>query len=381
MSHAVSPSSPDLLVAEDSAGHLHWLAGMLEQAGFRVRPAHGGTAVVEAACRQPPDLVLLDLDLPDISGGEVCRRLKAEPATSDIPVLFLCDNGLPGAKDRALAAGGADCITRPVQLAELVNRVRTQLLLRNHQRELDACLAQIKAQERLRDNLVQMAAHDMRSPLSVILMGLDILREAVAEESPAALPVLRNLSQSAICLREMISQFLDVSRLESNQLPVAREPCDLVLLTKSVLTSLAGVFGKREVGRELPETCVVPCDGQLIRRVIANLVANALKHTSERTEVRVRLACEPDWARVMVTNNGPGIPADLRQRIFEKFGQNDLHDCGVSSGLGLTFCRLAIDAHGGQIGIESDPGRGTTFWFTLPMDPAASAAPLRTGID
>ncbi len=150
--------------------------------------------------------------------------------------------------------------------------------------------------------------------------------------------------------------------------------CDVVRIAADLVSDMQSLKGAREMILDAPPAPVtVVADGDLLLRVIQNLLGNALKFTS--SDGRIRLSIEPDGNRVCVTvrDNGPGIPAEYQGRIFEKFGQIEARSNGkkYSTGLGLTFCKLAVEAHGGSIGVESEVGKGSTFWFVLPKDGAA----------
>jgi signal transduction histidine kinase len=159
-----------------------------------------------------------------------------------------------------------------------------------------------------------------------------------------------------------------VSKIEAGELRPNLTECDLVEVVRAGATRLDLLRGERSVHVECPaETIPVHLDPDLISRVIQNLVGNAYKFTSQSGSVRVRIERFAQRARVSVVDDGPGIPADQHKRIFEKFGQVASARPRVGTGLGLTFCRLAVQAHAGSIGVESAPGKGSTFWFELPL--------------
>ncbi len=166
----------------------------------------------------------------------------------------------------------------------------------------------------------------------------------------------------------MVSSVLDVSRLETGKMPLNRQACDLAVVAREVVDSLGPAVGQRRLSVESEAAPVLAFgDPEIIRRVIANLLGNALKFTPKDGQILVTVSRKDSMARVAVTDNGKGIPAEYHARIFEKFGQVDKQAPRQSTGLGLTFCKLAVEAHGGQIGVESEIGKGSTFRFTLPV--------------
>jgi len=165
----------------------------------------------------------------------------------------------------------------------------------------------------------------------------------------------------------MVGSILDVSKMGAGEMKLQREPVDLSALIRAVLATNQPFPGNRMVTLDAQESSyAVTADPGLIRRVIHNLLSNALKYTQEGGDVRIVITPSDNEIRVAVTDTGPGIAPEDHQRIFEKFGQVENREHRLGTGLGLTFCKMAIEAHGGSIGVESKIGKGSTFWFTLP---------------
>jgi two-component system sensor histidine kinase/response regulator len=362
-----SSPPPNILVVDDTPANLQLLVGMLKEQGFKVRPVPSGEMALRAVQASRPDLILLDITMPGMDGYEVIARLKADDATRDIPVLFISALNDTADKVRSFHAGGVDYITKPFQLEEVEARVRTHLELRRQRAELKRSYEQLRELERLRDDLTQMIVHDMRSPLVGLQLSMEVLALSEFTHDPSNAAMLRNANQAIAVLIQMVNQVLDVSRIESGKVKVNRTSCDLAALARGVLDSTRVLAGQKAVSAEIGETVMAEADADLIKRVLENLVGNALKFTSSTGRVRVKVSQEAEAAKVEVCDNGPGIaPAD-HQRIFEKFGQLEGREKFRGSGLGLTFAKLAIEAHGGVIGVISAPGEGSTFWFTIPL--------------
>lgn len=360
-----------IMLVDDTPANLDLLGEMLRSRGYRVVAFPSGPLALAAAARHPPDLILLDIDMPDMNGFEVCERLKtsAVPVVREIPVIFLSALTETADKLRAFALGGVDYITKPFQFDEAVARVRTHLQLRAQQRALAAANERLRHLEETRDALVHMVVHDMRSPLTVVMSNLEWLEEV--PHDPDVVQALVDSSAACRGLAAMINSLLDVSRLEAAQLPVESASTDLRVLATEVFQTVHALREGRRFDLELPETLsAVCCDPGLVRRVLNNLLDNALKFTGEHGVVRLRLShsANPGAVRFEIEDDGPGIPPALHARIFDKFFQVDARKQGVkrSTGLGLTFCKLAVEAQGGRIGVDSDTGRGSRFWFELP---------------
>jgi PAS domain S-box-containing protein len=254
--------------------------------------------------------------------------------------------------------------------AESANRATSEALS-----QLDQNFKKLKKLEDLRDQLTHMIVHDLKSPLSAIGGYLDILRSQTAGRLPAdeaeciaeALSLTRKMG-------EMILSMLDLHRLDNNEMPLNRQSCDLAQLARDAID----LVGRRDRGPRLSaEAPAGPamafCDPEVIRRVIVNLLDNALKFTPESGWIEVRVEPGGTMTRVSVKDSGSGIPPEFHKKIFQRFAQVETRK--YSTGLGLAFCDMAVRAHGGMIGVESQPGKGTTLWFVLPVAPAANPAP------
>jgi two-component system, sensor histidine kinase and response regulator len=342
---------------------------MLGGQGFEVRPVTTGRQALLAAERVQPALILLDINMPDINGYEVCERLKANPALADIPVIFLTALTDVADKVRAFQVGGVDYITKPFQLEEVHARVQTHLALRQARLELADSLAKLHAVENLKDNLVNMIVHDMRSPLMALSGHLELVTESCSSLDDTARDDLQIAARLADRVAQMANDLLDVGRLENNKMPLERASHDIATTANAVLASLEVLDPGRVLEVEVPPGLHMWCDERVIRRVVENLAGNAIKHTPSTGRVTVRAMLNSSCVRIEVKDEGQGISDEAKLNLFEKFAaveqrqQRKYH----SAGLGLAFCKLAVHAHGGQIGVEDNLPRGSTFWFELPL--------------
>jgi signal transduction histidine kinase len=378
--NAAPAAAPDatILLVDDNAANLQVLRESLAGLGGRILVAKSGPAALAIVERAVPDLVLLDIMMPEMDGFEVCRRLKQDERFASIPVLFLSALSDTADKVRAFAAGGVDYVTKPFQVEEVRARVATHLGLRRLQgqleaanRELTAGYERLRELEALRDDLVNMVVHDLRNPLTAIALFATLLEESEGERlTEKGRGNLGRIAKSADVLIEMISSMLDVSKMESGQMTIARAPCDLAAIAREVVARLEGLALGRELTIEGPaQPAPLEGDEQLLSRLLQNLVGNALKFAPpDGGWVRVGLEPGERSVRCTVRDNGPGIPREHQQRVFDKFWQAEARQRGhkYSSGLGLTFCKMVVEAHGGSIGVESEVGAGSCFWFELP---------------
>lgn len=367
----------DIMVVDDTAANLQVLNAMLRRRGFKVRPVPNGRLALKAAEAQPPDLILLDINMPEMDGYEVCTRLKEHPALRNIPVIFLSALHEPLDKVEAFARGGVDYITKPFQIEELEARIAThleihrlRLALEDKNRTLDASNVRLRELESLRDSLTSMLVHDMRAPLSGIYSYLQLLELDLADKlEEQQRRDFAQAMQSSQTLIRMISDILDVSRMEEARMPLCMQVCEIQPLAEKGVADLGGLSRGRALRWDSPaEPLRASCDAELVRRIVANLVGNALKFSPPDKEIVLSFSRAEGMARIAVTDAGGGIPVEAQSTIFEKFLQVEkgARRPRGATGLGLAFCKLAVNAQGGDIGVESEPGEGgSTFWFTL----------------
>ena len=359
-----------ILMVDDNPANLQVLTSMLKQSGWRPRPVTSGQLGLQAARKEPPDLILLDVNMPEMNGYEVCKQLKADARLADIPVIFVSALGETMDKVRGFSVGGVDYITKPFQLDEVKARVTTHLELRRQRRELQASYEKLRESERMRDSLVHMIVHDLRSPLTAISAYLELFGQAAKEKLGAETQEdVANAFHATRSMIRMINGILDVSKMEAQMMKLDLRECDLVQVVGQSLDDLESLVGARRLAFERPAAPAgVLADHEIVLRIVQNLLANALRFTPADGEVRVGVVAEAEHMRVFVADTGPGIPPDFRESIFDKFVQVDGSALprNRSTGLGLAFCKMAVEAHGGRIGVDSELGKGSNFWFTLP---------------
>ena len=235
--------------------------------------------------------------------------------------------------------------------------------------------AKLRSTLETRDELTHMIVHDLRSPLTVVTGYMDALQEIAANKlSPTEAEFVAAAQRGADSLNEMISTLLDVGRLEAGEMPLRLQPHNVAEIARKAASRFSPALKKRTLQCEAPRSPVVAaCDADVIRRVLENLISNAVKFTASDGTIRINVQSNETDVTISVVDNGQGIPPDQHKHIFEKFGQTESgSEHRHSTGLGLAFCRLAVEAHRGKIGVQSQPGKGSTFWFNLPIrDPAS----------
>jgi signal transduction histidine kinase len=277
-------------------------------------------------------------------------------------------------KVKGFDCGGVDFVDKPFWPKEVKARVATHIQLKEQKRELATQLSRLKELEQLRDDLVHMVVHDMRSPIGVMKVYLDFLHEdgvGVFDDQQ-----MKNIEEAMSCaekLNDIAESLLDVSRLESGKMPLTKEPCDLVEIVSKAAETPPYPFEDRKAKLSIQtKTAMVECDPGLIRRVLKNLVGNAFKFTPSSGKVAVEIEKRQGNVHISVKDTGEGIPEEFLDKIFQKFISRQSarrRKKYYSTGLGLAFCKLAVEAHGGTIEVESQLGTGSCFRFTLPLAP------------
>jgi two-component system sensor histidine kinase/response regulator len=357
-----------IIVVDDNPNNLKLLEGMLHNSGFAVRLFPRGELALTAASVNPPDLILLDIMMPVMDGYAVCAKLKADPLLADIPVIFLSALNDTSDKVKAFQAGGVDYISKPFQIEEVRARIETHLEIKRQRRLLQENFEKLQQLEKLRDNLVHMIVHDMRSPLTIINGMHEILEKFDGTNlSPDGLKRLQSANKRTEELIALVNSLLDISKLESGNMKLNIVNFDVVTLIKSITSNMADAFIEHTISLVLPEsTELIFGDQSLISRVVQNLLNNAIKYSPKGTEIRVSIQLSDNEVRIVIEDHGAGIIPEYQAKIFDKFFQ--IGHNKNSSGLGLTFCKLAVEAHGGKIGVESEVGQGSKFWFDLPKE-------------
>ena len=368
-----------ILIADDEAANRQLLSSVLQFEGYEVVEAEDGKETLERIAETNFDVILLDVMMPYFTGYEVCERLQDDPKTEHIPVLMVTALESRSECLHAMEVGGSDFITKPVDTRYLRLRVRNAVHRKQLGDRVRAQFAQLQELEEKRDELVQMVVHDMRSPLGTIGGFAELLHLTHEEElSESGREFLSLIQHEVKSLEGMVSDILDVSRSEDSTLPLDRDSCDLHRLLLDTAASFPKLTGHPPIDVEVntPNT-VANCDGTLIRRVLENLTGNALKFTPAEGRIVINLeAPDEKHLRVTVRDTGSGIPAEALGGIFDKFSQAPGAKGKVkrSSGLGLAFCKMAVEAHGGNVGVVSEMGRGSIFWFDLPAGEAVLLA-------
>ncbi len=351
-----------ILVVDDSVQNRMVAVGHLEAAGYEVESVGTGDEALAYLRGNRVDLVVLDVLMPGMGGFEVCKRIRAMPQLASVPVMFLTALGDREATQPALDAGGDDLLPKPFQRAELLLRVRSLIRQRHTALELAAQNDKLKKLEQDKRRITQLIVHDLKGPATALLANAELLKSG---QLPADLAdVVDDIEIAAIHLDRTVRNLLDLSRAENVGLSVQLEPFDLRALVAETVGNMRGlarlqhvhVSGHVEVER-------FTGDRELVRRMLANLLHNAIRHSPPNSEVELAITRDIDVVVIEVRDHGHGVSAEEAAQIFDPY----VSKTGAGHGLGLVFCRLAAEAHRGTIAVEPRQPNGATFRVRLPQ--------------
>jgi two-component system, sensor histidine kinase len=351
-----------IVVIDDNEQNRLVIRYLFEPPDYRVVEAPDGVTGLEVVRAEQPDCVLLDLAMPGLTGFEVLEHLRNDPRVREIPVLVLtASEESSGSMERALKAGAVDYLTKPISPGRVAARVRGAIERRRLLLEM----------QQLRGTFTSMLVHDLRSPLTIITGYLQLLEGSVEALPPKHRRYLTSIREACTRMIRLIGDILDVSKLEEGKLTLEREELDLVEAASEIVERLRPVAVQHSVMLDFEPAVPalrVSADPRRIEQVLMNLLSNALKFTPPGGRIAVTLTRDGDAVQVVVSDSGPGIPPDEMPLLFEKFSQTSASKMarGPGTGLGLVICRHLVEAHGGRIWAESEPGRGSRFVFRLP---------------
>lgn len=381
-----------ILVVDDTLPNLDLLRSMLAEHGFQTRGAPNGKTALRAARASPPELILLDINMPDLSGYEVCEALKKDERTQEIPVIFLSAAGEVLDKIKAFEVGGVDYITKPFHLEEVLVRVQNQLTLYRLQQELrqaNTVLTEQKAQIELQaQRLMELdeaksrffvnISHEFRTPLTLILGRLeDTLEERYGPVTEQMAHELDSVRHGSHRLEFLIEQILDLSKLEAGVMLLCVQRTDLVAFLQSLKLTFASLAERKKITVTL-DAPTAPIwayfDHEALAKVFTNLLANAFSFTPSGGAIQIYVACDTQVGdegivQIKVEDEGGGIPEDALPHLFERFYQAPGPDTRArpGTGIGLALSKELVQLHGGDITVTSTVGEGSTFMVSLPL--------------
>ncbi|MDX9746889.1 MAG: hybrid sensor histidine kinase/response regulator [Paludibacter sp.] len=356
----------DILIADDAPANLKVLSEILRLEGYKVRPVLNGTQALEAAELMEPDLILLDIMMPDINGYEVCKQLKSNPKLKEIPVIFISALSDTDSVIQAFAVGGVDYVTKPFKAEEVKVRVSTHLKIRMQSKELQQL-------NTTKDKLFSIISHDLRGPFGNFSQVLDLLSEDLEFSDPVKMRLFDELRTTSKSVMYLLDNLLNWSRSQSKRLSIDPQDVIINLAVMESIRLLKPVANAKNISLDFlaDNVYTVFVDTNSLSLIFRNLVSNAIKFTNPGGKIVVSVALDEkdsSMVRVSVTDNGIGMNEEVVARLFRQgqhfttYGTNN----EKGSGLGLLLVNDFVAYNHGVLSVESKEGEGTTFSFTLP---------------
>jgi signal transduction histidine kinase len=379
-SYSAPDREPLILIVDDIPRNLQVLGSILGDNGYSVNVASNGQGALDVISAQPPDLILLDVQMPDIDGMEICKRLKADPATSAIPVMFLTARTETDDIVRGFETGAVDYITKPFVATELLARVRTHLKIKQYSDLISSQNQSLQALSNEKSELLSVVAHDLKSPLT----NVHLIAEMFERKSDVITPerireYADDLRQSSDRMLALINNILNIHAIETGNYPLSIDRVDATPLVERAVSEYHLQAKRKQIAIELallPDIALY-ADPMALLQVLTNLLSNAIKYSPQQTTIRVRMEIGEQkstegaskLARIFVQDEGPGISVEDQQRLFQKFARLAARPTGgeSSTGLGLSIVKRLAEAMGGDVRCESTLGKGTTFWVEIPV--------------
>lgn len=373
MNMEINPSEYKILIVDDVMSNVLLLKVLLTNEKFAIATASNGRQALEQVEKENPDLVLLDVMMPDMSGFEVAQHLKSNPNTADIPIIFLTALNSTADIVKGFQVGANDFISKPFNKEELIIRVTHQISLVAAKRLILSKTEELQRTIAGRDKLYSVIAHDLRSPMGSIKMVLNMLILNLPSEKIGAemYELLTMANQTTEDVFSLLDNLLKWTKSQIGKLNVVYPDVDLVEVTDGVIEIFSMVASLKKIRiREMkPEKMMVNADIDMLKTVVRNLLSNAIKFSKENSEVLVKMEEVDGMAVVSVQDYGCGISEEGQKKLlhtdthFSTFGTNNEE----GSGLGLLLCKDFVVKNGGKLWFTSKEGEGSIFSFSIPV--------------
>ena len=373
MNMEINPSEYKILIVDDVMSNVLLLKVLLTNEKFAIATASNGRQALEKVEKENPDLVLLDVMMPDMSGFEVAQHLKSNPQTAEIPIIFLTALNSTADIVKGFQVGANDFISKPFNKEELIIRVTHQISLVAAKRLILSKTEELQRTNPARDKLYSVIAHDLRSPKGSIKMVLNMLilnlpAEKIGIEMYELLTMANQTTEDVFSL---LDNLLKWTKSQIGKLNVVYQDVDLVEVTDGVIEIFSMVASLKKIRiREMkPEKMMVNADIDMLKTVVRNLLSNAIKFSKENSEVLVKMEEVDGMAVVSVQDYGCGISEEGQKKLlhtdthFSTFGTNNEE----GSGLGLLLCKDFVVKNGGKLWFTSKEGEGSIFSFSIPV--------------
>ena len=368
----INRSDYKILIVDDVMSNVLLLKILLTNEKFQVCTANCGNACIEQARKEHPDLILLDVMMPDINGFDTAVIMKKDDELKDIPIIFLTALNTPQDLVKGFQVGASDFLTKPFNKEELVMRVMQQISLVAAKRIIQKQNKELKATLNNRDKMYSVIAHDLRSPMASIRMVLNLVVQSTSADTvgPELYTLLDQANRESEEVHDLLDNLLKWTKSQTGRLSVVLQDLDLNDIIPGVVEIFEMIAQTKHITLDLQKTedpLKVHADNDMLKTVLRNFMSNAIKFSPENSTIQIIMANEGEFARVSVKDEGVGIAADRLDTIFHK-GETTYGTGGEEgSGLGLQLCQDFARKNGGDCYVESVEGQGSTFSFTVPL--------------
>ena len=368
----INRSDYKILIVDDVMSNVLLLKILLTNEKFQVCTANCGNMCIEQARKEHPDLILLDVMMPDISGFDTAVIMKKDPELKEIPIIFLTALNTPADLVHGFQVGANDFLTKPFNKEELVMRVMQQISLVAAKRIIEQQNAELRATLNNRDKMYSVIAHDLRSPMASIRMVLNLVAASVSPETvgPELFELLDKANKESEEVHDLLDNLLKWTKSQTGRLNVVTQDLDLNDIIPGVVDIFEMIAQTKKIKLDLQQPnspIVVRADNDMLKTVVRNFMSNAIKFSPEGSSIEILMSTEGDFAKVSVRDHGVGIAADRIDTIFHK-GETTYGTGGEEgSGLGLQLCQDFARKNGGDCMVESVEGEGSTFSVLIPL--------------
>lgn len=368
----INRSDYKILIVDDVMSNVLLLKILLTNEKFQVCTANCGNACIEQARKEHPDLILLDVMMPDISGFDTAVIMKKDPELKEIPIIFLTALNTPADLVKGFQVGASDFLTKPFNKEELVMRVMQQISLVAAKRIIVKQNAELRATLSNRDKMYSVIAHDLRSPMASIRMVLNLVVQSASPEivGPELYALLDQANRESEEVHDLLDNLLKWTKSQTGRLNVVMQDLDLNDIIPGVVDIFDMIAQTKKIKLDLqrPDTPImVRADNDMLKTVVRNFMSNAIKFSPEGSSIEIKVLQEGEFAKVSVTDHGVGIAPERLGSIFHK-GETTYGTGGEEgSGLGLQLCQDFSRKIGGDCLVESVMGEGSTFSVMIPL--------------
>ena len=374
----INPSEYTVLIVDDTIANVLLLKVLIGNQKYRIVTAGNGMEALQAVEKESPDLILLDIMMPDLDGYEVIKHLKADPVTQDIPVIFLTALHNPEDIVKGFKLGASDYVSKPFNHEELITRVTHHIYLAAAQRTIMQQRDELQATVDARDKMYSVIAHDLRSPIGTLkrvfnMLLMNLTPEQIGEENLEMVTMGNNITESTFMLLDTLLKW---TKSQTGRMNSVFQEVDIseVVVFASKMSDLVAQVKSISVEYDIPGPISVNCDVDMVKTIMRNLMSNAIKYTPDGGKIIISAGRTGERVWMQVDDNGIGIPPEDRPRIFERFYRVDKARSRQSggTGLGLSIAKWIVDRHGGWFEVVSREGVGTRISFLLPTAPASA---------